>query len=269
MSRLPSGGAGIRGSSTWPGRTRREGKQLTEIKYYRKYTGRSESIVDALIEVGVKDVSLEARKKIGKLNGIRNVGEASGNRAMLDLLKKGKLIKSKTQSMKYRDKFLGRLKVYDPVLKKYGAQIFYSFKSSEATFAKAKAKLKKGMRTGLTCVVPCRWALKDTGINPSGFYGKNGTFRDCYKGKVAKHLKRITSGSVIGLTVKAAVDQGLLKPGDILAFQGKTHTFVYTGKGYLVYDGGHAADYKNDGIIVDYSKHNAKCRISEVLRWKD
>lgn len=145
------------------------------------------------------------------------------------------------------------------------------FSNSESTFAKAEALLKKGKKTGLTCVVPCRWALKDTGIDPSGFYGKNGTFSHCYKGSVKTHLNRIISGAVIGLTLKQAVDKKLLNPGDIITFENSTHTFVYTGAGYLVYDGGHAA-IKGDaytGIVVDYSKYNSSRKISEILRWKD
>ena len=245
---------------------------MIEIKYYKKYTGKSGSIVDALKAIGVKDTSKEARAKLATLNGIKSYrGTAPQNTALLTKLKSGKLIKSKTETFKNREKFIGCLQKYAPVLKKYGAQIHYSFTDSETTFAKAEDVLKNGKKTGLTCVVPCRWALKDTGISPSGFYGKTGSFADCYKGDVKKHLSRLVSGDVIGLTVKQAVDKKLLSPGDIIAFKDATHTFVWTGTGYLVYDGGHAA-IKNGiytGIIVDYSKKYASRRIGEVLRWKD
>ena len=61
--------------------------------YFKKYTGSSESVVAAMKAVGAPDTSLAYRKKIGKLNGIGNVGTASGNTKMLKLLKKNFLLK--------------------------------------------------------------------------------------------------------------------------------------------------------------------------------
>lgn len=68
---------------------------LTKTKsYYKKYTGSSYSIVDALKAVGVKDTSLRARAKIAEKNGIKNYdGTATQNLKMLELLKAGKLCK--------------------------------------------------------------------------------------------------------------------------------------------------------------------------------
>lgn len=61
--------------------------------YYKKYTGKSVSIVDALNSIGVNS-SYISRKKIAKANGIKPyVGSAKQNTKMLDLLKKGKLVK--------------------------------------------------------------------------------------------------------------------------------------------------------------------------------
>jgi hypothetical protein len=241
---------------------------MVEIKYYKKYTGKSSSIVDALKAIGVKDASLSARKKIATLNGIKSYsGTSAQNTTLLAKLKSGKLIKSKTEVFKVREKFLGCLQKYQPILKKYGKQIFYSFDDAESSFAKAYAILKKGKKTGSTCVVPCRWALRDIGISPSGFTAEDGSFAKCYNGEIAKHLKWITSGEVIGLTVKEAVDRGLLKPGDIITYKDKTHTFVYSGDRYYVYDGGRYGDYAKDGILHDYKSRDEK--ISEILRWAD
>jgi len=61
--------------------------------YYKKYTGKSKSIVDALGAVGVADTSLKHRTKIAKANGIANAGTVAGNNKMLALLKAGKLKK--------------------------------------------------------------------------------------------------------------------------------------------------------------------------------
>ena len=62
--------------------------------YYKKYTGSSGSIIDALKAVGVKDTSLANRNKIATKNGIKNyTGTVEQNVKLLKLLKQGKLIK--------------------------------------------------------------------------------------------------------------------------------------------------------------------------------
>lgn len=66
---------------------------VTGTSYYKKYTGSSVSIVDALKAIGV-DSSMNNRKKIAKANGISNYsGTASQNTKLLNLLKQGKLKK--------------------------------------------------------------------------------------------------------------------------------------------------------------------------------
>lgn len=61
--------------------------------YYKKYTGKSTSIVDALASIGV-DSSFSNRKKIAKANNITNYsGTSPQNTKLLELLKSGKLIK--------------------------------------------------------------------------------------------------------------------------------------------------------------------------------
>ncbi len=66
----------------------------TSTKYYKKYTGKSGSIVDALKSIQ-EDSSFSYRKKIAKANNIKvYVGLPSQNIKMLNLLKQGKLIKA-------------------------------------------------------------------------------------------------------------------------------------------------------------------------------
>lgn len=65
----------------------------TKKKYYPKYTGSSVSIVDALFSLKI-DYSYNHRKQIAKANGITGyIGTPRQNTKMLELLKKGKLIK--------------------------------------------------------------------------------------------------------------------------------------------------------------------------------
>ena len=66
-----------------------------KIVYYPRYKGKSSSIVDALKASGINS-SKNNRKKIAALNGIKNYsGTAAQNTRLLNLLKKGKLVKSK------------------------------------------------------------------------------------------------------------------------------------------------------------------------------
>ena len=65
----------------------------TSTKYFKKYTGSSGSLVDALKAIGATS-TFAYRKKIAKANGIKTyLGTGSQNTKLLNLLKKGKLIK--------------------------------------------------------------------------------------------------------------------------------------------------------------------------------
>lgn len=239
--------------------------------YYKKCDSKYTSIVDALVSIGVKDTSKENRVKIGKLNNITDVGTESGNKKMLDLLKKGKLIKSKTAEPPVNaQRFVNVLYVIHEMFLKFGTLFYYSYTAAETDFYKALAKVAKGIKSGVTCVVPTRWAMKILGIDPSGFYGELGKFTK-FTDAMKKYLTHITTGDAIGKTVKQAVDKKLLQMGDILVFEGRTHTVTYTGNGYLVFDGGSAAEsrgYNKVGIILDYSVVDKNYRISGIARWK-
>ncbi len=66
-----------------------------KVTYYPRYRGKSSSIVDALKSLKINS-SQKNREKIASLNGIKNYkGTASQNTKLLNLLKRGKLIKSK------------------------------------------------------------------------------------------------------------------------------------------------------------------------------
>ena len=70
------------------------GKNATVTKqYFKKYTGKSSSIVDGLVAIGV-DHSFAYRKKIAAVNGIKvYVGTPTQNLKLLNLLKQGRLVK--------------------------------------------------------------------------------------------------------------------------------------------------------------------------------
>ena len=71
------------------------GNPRQAVSYYPKYKGASGSIVAALAAVGEKDTSKAHRAKIAAANGIKNYAyTAAQNLEMVNLLKKGKLIKA-------------------------------------------------------------------------------------------------------------------------------------------------------------------------------
>lgn len=166
--------------------------------------------------------------------------------------------------------FVNYLEQIHAFVKSHGKYFKYGFDSNLSTFEKAKKTVADNKTATITCVVPCRWALKHLAIPFNNFWGKNGSFKHCYSGAIKKYLERISSGKVIGLTVKQAVDKRLLEVGDILTFEDYSHTFVYSGDSYYVYEGGHASITNNvyAGIKPDYSKKNKNRKISEILRWK-
>lgn len=170
-------------------------------------------------------------------------------------------------------RFVDILNTYHKYIKEHGSKFKYKFESSLDSFLKAVARVEAGEKAGMTCLVPMGWALQEMGIRRSDakvwVSGDSGSFKSHYTGGVKNKFDRITSGSMIGLTVKESVDLNLLKIGDMIAFKDKTHTVAYTGKDYLMFDGGHNS-MKNDiytGIIADYK--NYKHEISEILRWKE
>ena len=66
-----------------------------KIVYYPKYKGKSKSLVDALKSLGINS-GKNTRKRIATLNGIKNyTGTATQNTKLLNLLKRGTLIKCK------------------------------------------------------------------------------------------------------------------------------------------------------------------------------
>lgn len=170
-------------------------------------------------------------------------------------------------------RFLGFLSNYHRYIKDNNKWFFYKFMSELTSFAKAKERIAKLKKVGITCLVPLAWALNAMGIKRADgkpwVSGNFGSFQNHYTGAVTKYLKRVTNGKAIGKTVEKAVDDNLLKPGDILAFKDKTHTVAYSGEDYIVYEGGHQAmkDGKYTGIRVSYEKY--KHEISEILRWRE
>lgn len=155
-------------------------------------------------------------------------------------------------------------------VKKHG-KYFARNGSIQSSWAKTKSRVEDKKVAGISCCYPFIWYLRSLGLE-TALHGDNGSFKRSFGKNLEKYLTRITKGDVIGLTVKQAVDRGLLKKGDIITFKGCTHSVTYTGSGYKVYDGGSVTEklgYSKTGIKVDYSEgYYKKKKISEICRWK-
>lgn len=135
-----------------------------------------------------------------------------------------------------------------------------------------KMHINKKQIVTFNCAVPMKLAYNKIGLVRSNgsslLYALNGSFQSTFTGSFATTLKRIINGKVIGKTVKEAVDEQLLIPGDTICFENLTHTFTYTGNKYDCYDGGHESikNGKYTGIKANY-KNNQRL-ISEIIRWE-
>lgn len=78
------------------GKSRKKAEiKATEGRFYPRYTGDSNSLVDALKAVGEKETNIAKRERIAKANGITIYsGTATQNLALLKKLKNGVLIKA-------------------------------------------------------------------------------------------------------------------------------------------------------------------------------
>lgn len=84
-------GAKLKTTTTSTGTTTTKKPTTVSCQYFKKYTGKSSSIVDALVAVGVNS-TFANRKKIASANGITSyIGTATQNIKLLNLLKQGKL----------------------------------------------------------------------------------------------------------------------------------------------------------------------------------
>lgn len=188
------------------------------------------------------------------------------------------------------DVFLSYLNLYSEFIKE-NADYVERGSTPTKTFAAAQALVANKGKVKVNCRAGITWAFTDMGITTGAnntshaIYAKNGTFKNRLTGNpliptnVQNYVTWITEGEVIGKTVREAVDAGLIKPGDMCAFKGRTHTFTYSGKGYKFYDGGSICEstgYDEVGLLLDYSTGKSRKYtfdsqdriISEILRWK-
>ena len=174
--------------------------------------------------------------------------------------------------------FVRYLETYHKYIKAHYTFFIRKYMSSVKTFGDAKDRILANKNVGITCVVPARWALAALDVKradgQSLVSGDDGSFSKHYTGDMVTNMKLITAARPVGMTLKDAVDKGYIRKGDILAYEGQTHTFVYSGKGYYVYEGGGGCvvdDHYPNGIKLNYATNfygRNNCKISQVLRWR-
>lgn len=180
--------------------------------------------------------------------------------------------------------FINKLDTYSSYIKSNADYFSRNVSQICKTFSQAKTSVKKKQVSGLNCVLPTNWALKEMGLltTNANFYSKtNGTFANV-SANMKKSLITIKPGDIvtedgtdlIGTKVVDAAKAGLLVQGDIIANQSFTHTYVYdsykNGKIYVYEAGGNAngLGYSKVGCGPFYAKQYNSLRIAGLMRWK-
>lgn len=153
--------------------------------------------------------------------------------------------------------------------RKNGKKWTYSNHGDKTTWAEAK----KVRHTN--CANFVNLALKLAGIIPEKmgkFYGSNGVIKGSGASDIKKYMRIIHVNGT--QTVNQAMEEGLIKAGDIVMYQTMTHTNVYAGDGHW-YDAGrayckdHDTSHEGQEFVTWYGKtvyDNQK--ISYILRIK-
>lgn len=168
-----------------------------------------------------------------------------------------------------KERFLIYLEKEHKNVKKYG-KYFKRDADVQTTFAESLRRAKAHKETGISCCYPFIWYFRRKGVD-NALHAVKGSYKDSLNTTLKKYLKRLTKGEWKGHTLKYCVKHKLLQKGDLIAFEGATHSCVYAG-GYKVYDGGGQTEklgYTKVGIKPNYAKGYYKDKkISEILRWK-
>ena len=153
------------------------------------------------------------------------------------------------------------------------APVTYSWPKAKKTWADAIATAEKGELVATTCLVPANWGVTDIigKHSPLNSVGMGG-FRN-YKGKITQYTKQYTFDGT--MSVKTAIQKGMIQPGDIVGVKG--HTFaIYSvdqKKGSaVVFDGGHrftntCKDSKCSPMFTYSASGNASMKLYQIIRW--
>lgn len=181
-------------------------------------------------------------------------------------------------SLVYCNKFLTSLynqskRLNDAIIKS-NAPVDYNWPKAAKTWEGAIAKAQRGELVTTTCVVPANWAVTDAigkhkvlnSVGKGGFHG--------YKGNITKYTKQyIFDGS---MSVKTAIQKGLIQPGDIIGVKGHTFAIYSVNQkegSAVVADGGHrftvpCQKKRKCSVLFTYSANgNSRMKLYQLIRW--
>ena len=181
-------------------------------------------------------------------------------------------------NLEYCNKFLSIMynnsrKLNDAVNKNH-AKVVYNGSTGPKSWSEVLRIAESGGTVNINCVRVSQWGMRDiTGKYVNFYSGQPGGFKH-YEGPMKNYTTQLTfNGSK---SVKTAIQEGNIKPGDIIGTSG--HTFaIYSvdrkNGSALVFDGGHRFTNKcqikgSCAPLVTYSpSSNAHYKLYQIIRW--
>ena len=181
-------------------------------------------------------------------------------------------------SLQYCNKFLSIMYAksieLDEAIRNNNAPVIYSNNHDPESWDEAISVAKSGKTVKISCNRPSHWGMREITGEYRDFWSKaEGGFIN-YKGPMTQYTKQLLfDGSK---SVKTAIQEGLIQPGDIIGTTG--HTFaIYTinkeDGSAIVFDGGHrytdkCQQHGKCAPIVNYtSSMNAGFKLYQIIRW--
>lgn len=173
--------------------------------------------------------------------------------------------------------FIGALREMDQIMQEdiaEGHQWVYSNNAKKIPKGKNFDDTRKKGYYAVNCVDGVQWGMKKVGANATAWYGQQGGnirwLNDHAKADAEKYFDLIEIGG--RKTVRQLVDEGFLKPGDILTYYTMSHTNAYLGN-RKSFDSGHAHCTRG-GEGAPFTKWigSLTCgghRVGWIMRWKE
>ena len=181
-------------------------------------------------------------------------------------------------NLEYCNKFLTSMynnskKLNDAILKNK-ASVVYSNSNGPRSWAEAIKVAESGKTVRISCNRPSHWGMKDITGEYKNFYSVGtGGFKN-YSGPMTKYTKQLKyNGS---MSVKTAIQKGMIVPGDIIGVSGHTFAIYSVNKSEgsaVVFDGGHKftnkcqRERKCSPMFTYSASTNAGYRLYQIIRW--
>ncbi len=181
-------------------------------------------------------------------------------------------------SLEYCNKFLTSMvnnskRLNDAMIKNH-ASVVYSNSGDPKSWEEVIKIASSGGLVKISCNRPSHWGMRDVTGEYVDFWSLGvGGFKN-YKGKMTQYTKQLKfDGS---MSVKEAIQKGMIIPGDIIGVKGHTFSIYSVNKSdgsAIVFDGGHKftgpcqREKKCSTMFTYSSKANAGYRLYQIIRW--